>query len=194
MHLYIILLCSSFIRPCFIYLQKIICPEFVSLFLQQEPIFSEVFILHIIPFVAPWKMLQLCLGGEHTEIFTLIGTQLQPESTVLDSVLGLILCTGLGQDILFVSVLQWVCFGPDFNLHLIKICCSHKPWVLMTSKGRDLCNAIMQGGNIVTDSTASALSLPSSHTLKWNPYPKKEILWNLNQFFFNQGHFLNILK
>lgn len=64
---------------------------------------------------------------------------------------------------MFVSILQWICFGPDFNLHLIKMCSSHRLRVLMTSKGRDLCNAIKQGGNIVIDIAQLLLSL--SHLL-----------------------------
>lgn len=52
---------------------------------------------------------------------------------------------GLGQDIMFVIILQWICLGPDFNLHLIKMCSSHRLWVLVTSEGRDLCNIIKTG-------------------------------------------------
>lgn len=41
--------------------------------------------------MAPLRMLQLSLGGEHAEVFTLVGTQLQSGSAVFASVLELIL-------------------------------------------------------------------------------------------------------
>lgn len=46
----------------------------------------------------------------------------------------------------------------------------------------------------MTDSMAFALPLLYPCALKQKLHLKKETLWNLNQFFFNQGHFLNILK
>lgn len=63
----------------------------VSLFLQLDPIPPAVFILHVIPAVAPLVMLQLSLCGEHAEDFTLIGTQLQSGSVIFASVLELTL-------------------------------------------------------------------------------------------------------
>lgn len=64
----------------------------------------------------------------------------------------------------------------------------------MTTECKDLCSAIKHRGNAMTDSMAFALSLLYSCALKQKLHLKKETLWNLNQFFFNQGHFLNILK